>query len=229
LFELTNPALEQELRAARARRAEAVARQRVALDEGGVNLRTIEQYAAAAEQQIERVAQEVAALRGAAPGPGVWHAAELEQQAGRFFARGTPLGEILGADGFEVVAVVSQRDASRLFSGDARAVRARISGAVWSPLETSTWDVVPGQRTRLPSAALGWNGGGPIEIDASDGSGTVAREPFFEVRARLVPGAGAVILRHGQTAKVHFRLPAQPLFTQCWRWLRQLAQERYQI
>jgi putative peptide zinc metalloprotease protein len=228
LFELTNPLLDQDLRAARARRAEADARQRAALDEGGVNLRTIAQYAAAVDQQVARMSQEVAALRVAAPGPGVWHAAGLDQQTGRFFARGTPLGEILGPDGFEAVAVVSQRDASRLFSGDVRRVRARVSGAVWTPLETSTWAVVPGQRTQLPSAVLGWNAGGPVATDPADESGVAARDPFFEVRAPIVE-TQQVALRHGQTAKVHFRLPAQPLFTQVVRWIRQLVQERYQI
>lgn len=228
LFALENPALEQDLRAARARAAEATARQRAALDGGSVNLRTIEQYASAANQQVERVTQEVAALRGVAPSAGVWQAAELDQQTGRFFARGSPLGEVLGTAGFEAVAVVAQQDASRLFSGEVRAVRARVSGAVWSPLDTATWSVVPGQRTRLPSAALGWNRGGPIATDPSDGSGVAAREPFFEVRAPLIAPEG-VALRHGQTAKVHFRLPAQPLLTQAWRWIRQLVQERYQI
>jgi putative peptide zinc metalloprotease protein len=228
LFQLGNAPLEQELRAARARRAEAAARLRAALDEDGVNVRTIEQYAAAADHQVERLTQEVAALRGVAPAAGIWHAPDLAQQTGRFFARGTPLGEVLGLEGFEVVAIVAQQDSSRLFSNDVRRVRARVTGNVWMPVETSAWSVVPGQRTRLPSAALGWSGGGPIETDPSDPSGMVAREPFFQVRAGLIATPG-VVFRHGQTARLHFRLPPAPLFTQGWRWLRQLVQERYQM
>jgi hypothetical protein len=227
LFQLTNPPLEQDLRAARARGAEAAARLRAALD-NGVNQRTIEQYATAAAHQVERSTQEVAALRGLAPGDGVWHAPDLALQTGRFFRRGAPLGEILGSDGFEVVAVVSQNDAARLFSGDIQRVRARAAGSVWTALETMHWQVAPGQHTRLPSASLGWTGGGPVEIDSSDLSGVVAREPFFEVRTR-VSEIHDVTLRHGQTARLHFRLRAEPLFTQMRRWLRQLVQQRYQI
>jgi putative peptide zinc metalloprotease protein len=228
LFQLTNPSLEQDLRAARARSTEAAARFRASLDHGGVNRRTIEQYAAAAAHQVERTTQEVAALRGAAPGAGLWHAPELALQTGRFFRRGTPLGEILGTEGFDVVAVVSQTNAARLFSGDIQRVRARATGNVWTAIETRQWQVAPGQHTRLPSASLGWAGGGPVETDPSDSSGVAAREPFFEVRSHLadVPG---VILRHGQTARMHFRLRAEPLFTQVRRWLRQLIQQRYQI
>jgi putative peptide zinc metalloprotease protein len=228
LFQLSNPLLEQDLRAARARSAEAAARLRAALDEGGVNLRTIEQYAAAAAQQVDRATQEVAALRGVAPGDGVWHAPDLAQQTGRYFARGTPVGEILGGGGFDVVGVVAQQNAARLFSGSVRRVRVRVTGRVWTALETAEWHVVPGQRTRLPSGALGWPGGGPVETDAAESSGLAAREPFFEVRTRVADDGGAG-LRHGQTAKLHFRLPAEPLFTQVWRRLRQLMQQRYQI
>lgn len=228
LFQLSNPQLEQDLRAAKARQAEAAARYRAALDGGGVNVRTISQYAAAAAQQVERTTQEVSALRGLAPGAGRWHAPDLALQTGRFYRRGTPLGEIIGADGFEVVAVVSQQDAARLFSGDIRAVRARVTGSVWSTLEARDWQVAPGQHTRLPSASLGWSGGGPVEIDASDPAGVSAREPFFLVRTRVVEAPTAA-LHHGQTARLNFRLPAEPLFTQVGRWFRQLLQQRYQI
>lgn len=228
LFQLTNPPLEQDLRAARARSAEAAARFRGALDEGGVNLRTIEHYATAAAHQVERTTQEVAALRGVAPRDGVWHAPDLALQTGRFFRRGAPLGEILGAEGFDVVAVVSQQNAARLFSGDIKLVRARATGSVWTALETREWHVAPGQKTRLPSASLGWSGGGPVEIDSSEASGVAAREPFFEVRTHVVEDPN-VVLRHGQTARLHFRLRAEPLFTQVRRWLRQLVQQRYQL
>jgi putative peptide zinc metalloprotease protein len=228
LFELTNPSLEQDLRAARARSAEAAARFRASLDDGGVNQRTIEQYATAAAHQVERSTQEVAALRGLAPGAGVWHAPDLALQTGRYFRRGAPLGEIIGAEGFDVVAVVSQQDAARLFSDDIKRVRARAAGSVWRALETKQWHVAPGQHTRLPSASLGWTGGGPVEIDSSDPSGVAAREPFFEVRTHVMEDP-EVELRHGQTARLHFRLRAQPLFTQVRRWLRQLIQQRYQI
>jgi hypothetical protein len=158
----------------------------------------------------------------------VWHGPDLALQTGRFFRRGAALGEILGAEGFDVVAAVSQRNASRLFSNGIRRVRARAAGNVWTVLEAEQWQVAPGQQTRLPSASLGWTGGGPIETDSSDPSGIAVREPFFEVRARVseVPG---VALRHGQTALLHFRLRAEPLFTQVWRWLRQLLQKRYQL
>lgn len=228
LFQLSNAPLEQDLRAAKARSAEAAARYRAALERGGVNLRTISQYAAAADQQVERTTQEVAALRGTAPGSGRWHAPDLALQTGRFYRRGTPLGEIIGAHGFDVVAVVSQQHAARLFSGEIKAVRARVSGNVWTELDTQSWVVAPGQHTRLPSASLGWAGGGPVEIDSSEPSGTTAREPFFQVRSRVVEAA-PLVLHHGQTARLNFRLPAKPLFTQLRRWLRQVVQERYQL
>lgn len=228
LFQLTHPPLEQDLRGARARSAEAAARFRAALDNGGVNLRTIEQYATAAAHQVERAKQEVDALRGVAPGDGVWHAPDLALQTGRFFRRGAPLGEILGADGFDVVAVVSQQNAARLFSDEIQRVRARPAGSIWTVLETREWQVAPGQHTRLASASLGWTGGGPVETDASDQSGIAAREPFFEVRTGVLE-VPEVTLRHGQTATLHFRLRAAPLFTQVHRWLRQLVQQRYQI
>jgi putative peptide zinc metalloprotease protein len=88
--------------------------------------------------------------------------------------------------------------------------------------------VIPGKQDTLPSAALGWKGGGPIEVVPDDPDGIRAVEPFFEVRVALAPPEDA-ILTQLHTGIVRFSLPAEPLFFQGLRILQQVLQARLRI
>jgi putative peptide zinc metalloprotease protein len=88
--------------------------------------------------------------------------------------------------------------------------------------------IVPAERQSLPSAALGWRGGGEVPVELQDDSGVKASEPFFEVRASLdmVPG---VSLLQGRSGYIRFELPPEPLLPRWIRKLRQILQNRYGI
>ena len=92
----------------------------------------------------------------------------------------------------------------------------------------SAFTDIPAEQTQLPSAALGWRGGGEISVDPSDRDGLKATEPFYEVRARVVEGSGAALI-HGRSGKLRFTMAKEPLAKQEWRRLRQLLQKRYRI
>jgi len=78
----------------------------------------------------------------------------------------------------------------------------------------------------LPSAALGWHGGGEVPVSLNDPSGTRAAEPFFELLATIAPTTDAAIL-HGRSGKIRFDLPPEPLLHQWFRKLRQVLQKHY--
>ncbi len=79
---------------------------------------------------------------------------------------------------------------------------------------------------RLPSAALGYAAGGPVQTDMADRSGTKAVRRFFEVRIHP-PQDSDIPLRSGQRVVVRIEAPAKPLIIQWWRKLLQLIQRRY--
>jgi putative peptide zinc metalloprotease protein len=103
--------------------------------------------------------------------------------------------------------------------------RVRIAGQAGTVIDVENWSVVPGGQRELPSAALGWAGGGEVPVETNQTS--QAAEPFFEVHAQLAPTS--VALLHGRSGTIRFSLAPEPLLPRWWRRLRQLLQKRYQV
>jgi putative peptide zinc metalloprotease protein len=80
----------------------------------------------------------------------------------------------------------------------------------------------------LPSAALGWFGGGEVAVSRKDDTGLQTAEPFFQIFADIQFNP-AVMFFHGRSGKLRFTLHPEPLLFQWGRKLRQLLQKRYQI
>ena len=138
------------------------------------------------------------------------------------------LNEIVDARKFVFTAIVSQEEASHLFSDPIRHVRVRVAGQAGDTLESPHWRILPGDQRRLPTAALGWQGGGGIAVEQDDREATKTTEPFFEVVADL-PATAAVTLLHLRGGQAKFSMESRPLAVQWWRSLRQLLQKRYQL
>jgi putative peptide zinc metalloprotease protein len=88
--------------------------------------------------------------------------------------------------------------------------------------------ILPAGHEHLPTAALGYAGGGSTQIDLQDSSGQRAAEPFFEIL--VVPShQGTMAMRPGMRAILRFETLPKPLIVQGWRALLQLFQSRFQI
>jgi putative peptide zinc metalloprotease protein len=78
----------------------------------------------------------------------------------------------------------------------------------------------------LPSAAMGYTGGGGVEIDPKDKSGRVAKRPIFTVRMDALPESTdkplESIVTPGERVRVRFKLPNRPLLAQ---WIDRLEKE----
>jgi putative peptide zinc metalloprotease protein len=88
--------------------------------------------------------------------------------------------------------------------------------------------LIPGRQSVLPTAALGWNAGGPVKVQTGDTDGVTTAEPYFKAIARISHPGEAVML-HSQTGFIRFTTGTEPLLRQGWRRFRQLLQQRYQI
>jgi putative peptide zinc metalloprotease protein len=138
------------------------------------------------------------------------------------------LGKIIAPDRFSFSAVVSQEEASNLFSGKISGqIAVRLSGQGNTDLSVTGYKVIPFQHERLPSAALGWRSGGDIPVSDEDDQGLQTVEPFFRIYADLEPSRLAV-LNHGHSGQIRFSLKAEPLLNQLLRKVRQFIQRRYQ-
>ncbi len=226
LLRLTNPELELDLAGARADLAGARAQYQQALNSQASALDPIREHAEALEKRCKLLEDEIAALTILAPQEGIWFAPQLDAARGSWIAKGEWLGRVVDESAFEFRAAVSQDDAANLFTRGIRHAQVRLAGASAQGLDAGEFRIIPAQQERLPSAALGWRGGG--EIAVSDRRGLQATEAFFEIHAQVSP-AGGVPLRHGESGKIRFALTPEPLLGQWERTFRQLLQRRFAL
>ena len=159
---------------------------------------------------------------------GVWVAPDLHELMGVWLPRGAVLGKIISPDTFRFSAVVSQEEASNLFSGSISGqIAVRLNGQASMELAVAEYDVIPFQHERLPSAALGWGAGGDIPVSGKDDLGLLTVEPFFQIYADL-ERSRQVVINHGQSGQIRFSLKAEPLLKRLLRKAQQFIQKRYQ-
>jgi putative peptide zinc metalloprotease protein len=228
LVQLRDRELEFELASARAQLAESEALELRALQEQTADLMPIRSRREAIAKHLRRLEEQQAALTVRAQHDGQWMAPEVDRLSGAWFPRGTALGQVINAGSFYFSAIVSEKDASRLFTREIRLAQVRLRGQAGITLPVTEQKIIPAEHEVLPSPALGWHGGGEVPVELTDPSGVRATEPFFELRATIQPNSGAAIL-HGRSGKIRFQLAPEPLLRQWMRKLRQLLQKQYGV
>ncbi len=192
-----------------------------------------EQLAALAKQ-IRRAEEELAFLTLCAPLSGRWIAPEVERYKEAYLHRGDKVGLIASVDDLIIRVTAGQNIAAVLCNEiDAKGSRAaclvefRIRGrGSDEKLGGRIVKILPAGQEQLPSAALGYAAGGPIQTAADDRHGTKTTERFFEIR--IVPDASAGLLS-GQRVVVRTEMPSRPLIFQWWQMALRFFQRRFQI
>ncbi len=228
LVELDNPALLRQIEQARGELQEAELRVKQARSDAWTDLDPLQSRLTEAQARLAELERRHAALRITAPIGGLWIAPQQEHLSGAWVRRGAVLGRLVDDSAFRMSAVVRQEAASRLFEPGEQRVEVRLHGRAEQTIAVRDLAVVPYQHQQLPSAALGWMGGGdqPIKSGAEGGDGTLSSEPFFLVRARLLPAPG-MPLWQGQSGVMRISAGHAPLLLQWQRDLRQLLQRRF--
>jgi putative peptide zinc metalloprotease protein len=227
VIRMRNPELELEIADLRAELARIDAAQRRSFAESPGDLAPLAERRRVTEARLANRYERQAALAMNAPVAGQVALANPNELLGRWLQRGAVAGEVVGGGDYEFRAVVSQGDASRLFTDEATKFELRFPGSAARAFVPTGVRIVPGQQDFLPSPALGWPAGGPIRVDAQDPSGLRAYEPFFLVVGRFPEESGEYW--HGRTGVARFEAPPQPLLQQWLESLRQLLQRRFQI
>jgi putative peptide zinc metalloprotease protein len=226
LVQLENAELDQELRDARARLGEMQSRLLFALNNATADIKPLRSRIEALTRRLEKLEADRASLTVQARHTGIWVAPGIHEFVGRRIERGSPLGLVVDASGFEFTATVLQEDADTVFVRPPRGAEIRLYGQAGDKVEALAWRVIPGGTRALPSPALGWVGGGEVAVSAEEP--TRAVEAFFEVRADLPPSTDVAFF-HGRSGKIRFDLEPEPLLPRWMRRLWQLLQKRYQL
>ncbi|MEZ0273936.1 MAG: peptidase M50 [Roseimicrobium sp.] len=221
--------LEQEIELLRLdiKRVEALKRE--ALEADPVRNLSLNEYHQALLIRQQKLAEQKASLLVRAPVAGRWISPELVTVMGATLQRGTELGVVQGEEKFYMAAVVRQAEVARLFGGNIRETGVKVRGQADRTLAVSDLQAIPAdheasrQDRRKPGNA---GDQGVAGMDAR--RNVLSSEPFFEVRAFLVPQSGAILV-HGQQGVARIDLPWEPLLSQWVRSLRQLFQRNYRV
>jgi len=228
LVELTDRELELEIEAVSAQRKETLAMQLRALRMETADLQPIGKRLEAIEAKLKDLESQRAFLIIRARESGIWVAPAMKDLLGAWLNRGSVVGKIVNERAFRFSAIVSQDDATELFTGKISNAEVRIHGQGGKNLDVAKFQIIPYRQETLPSAALGWRGGGEVPVSVKDEKGVQAAEPFFQINADIKP-APEVRLLHGMSGKLRLTLTPKPLLIQWIHKFRQLLQKRYQI
>lgn len=156
---------------------------------------------------------------------------DLRRKNGIWVQERDALFKVVKPENFEFVAVFSQADASELFRYEDIKGQIRLLGRADSPIHIENVEVLPYEQSTLPSAALGWMGGGDIPVKTDDPSGLATAEKFFKVVIPLPEQSGnhAPAFIHNRQGVLRIVLDAEPLGQQIGRRILQLLQKRYRL
>jgi putative peptide zinc metalloprotease protein len=192
-------ALKLDIEQALRERDELLAMERASLSRQSVDLQPLVEQRLAKDQRVLELKSRLdkAVLR--APHEGRYVALEGAERQGAWLGQGAEVGHVLDpSQGYAFVAVVSQESARELFASPVGEINLRVLGQADQLIEVERVVMLPYQLDRLPSAALGWLGGGDLAVSNQDAKGEKAAEEFFEVRLTLKPDSAAgVVLAHG--------------------------------
>ena len=228
LIELADRELDLEIAATTAQRNEVLAMQLRALRMEQADLQPIQKRLETIESKLQNLDAQKASLLVRARQSGIWVAPNIQDLIGSWVQRGSVIGKIVHQGDFRFSAVVSQEEASELFTGKIEKAEVRIRGQGDQNLKVLEYQIIPFQQQILPSAALGWRGGGEVAVSGKDEKGLKAAEPFFQIYA-IIQSAPDVLLLHGRSGKLRFTLDPKPLLFQWAHLFRQLLQKRYQL
>jgi len=229
IAEFESPSLGWELTVVREQLVETRLLRNQALGSQVSEVAPLQQRLAMLAGREQELLRRVGELEVRARHDGVWFAPGLSVRLGNWMGRGETLGQLVDDANLRFSAVVSQEQADQLFAAPPTLGQLRLRGQADRLIVSEALALLPYQRQELPSAALGWQGGGDIAVSNEGETGAQARETFYEVRVLLNGEMPAASLMHGMTGWLRIPLDDQTAFTQLAHSLRQLLQKRYQL
>ena len=143
------------------------------------NLAPIEQQLEVLKDQIKHYKTRIDSLTVRAPHRGTWVAPQVDEFQGMWSDRGNPIGYVVNNDSYYFSSILSQDDASRLFNEEIPDARVRLVGESEHKIPVHDQRVIQGEQSQLPSAALGFYGGGDIAVSSEDAKNTVELAKFL--------------------------------------------------
>lgn len=175
---------------------------------------------------LARARERQAALLIRSPGDGLFILPGAEDLPDRFLKQGDLVAYVLHKDRPTVRVVAAQSDIDLVHQRN-REVKVRLASQVDRVIPAVIKREVPGGMERLPSTALGNEGGGEVPIDPRDKEGLKTFENLFQLDLELREPVDHFCI--GGRAYVRFDHGYTPLGFQWYRKLRQLLLRRFNV
>lgn len=228
LVEFDSPELEHELLLLQAQLQETSALKTKAQSqrEGNVaDLKPLQERENFLKDKLENLMEKKGKLVVRSPKSGIWVGQNLKQRLGSWCKRGQELGLVLPQEGNQFVAVLLQEDASDVFRQSELKAELKLSGVESQTYDVDDVQVLPYEKRKLPSASLGWFGGGNIPV--KQGNGKEAAEAFYEIKVDLSQLEDWFL--HNRKGYLSIELPPSSLIYQFSRGLKKILQKRYKV
>jgi putative peptide zinc metalloprotease protein len=221
-----DPVLSTQIAVLEARRQELVARYTEQRPTDRVKAEIIKEELHYVMNSLGRARERAAELILRSRAGGTFVAPQAQDLPGRFVRQGELLAHVIDPPMMRVRAVVSQKTID-LVRHRTRSVEVRLAERVADTIPAVIRREVPAAMERLPSPALGSQGGGQIVIDPGDQEGVKAMQRLFQFDLEL-PAATHVVNLGGRVY-VRFDHGWEPLVQRWYRQVRQLFLSRFNV
>ena len=213
---------------------EAYARERQAKTQNEAAAQIAAKFIESLEAQLAFIINQKDKLIIRAPRDGTIVGTDFDSMIGKYVQEGTPLGMVVNLDAMRAVATLSQREAWIYeLPPEEYKVEVRRASDVASVIPARFEKTSESGDRELPHPALGFGGGGTVEIDAKDQSGTVAKTPLFKAYFIATDSQGDEVLSKfatigstgalpGERVYFRFTLPSKPWLVQ---WIDRLDKQ----
>lgn len=180
---------------------------------------------ASIDAELALVRDRLKGLQIVSQSAGTFLPATTHRLLGSFYEQGETLGYVLDEDRLTIKAAILQADIDLVDAG--RAIEVRFAGSGGRAHMASVTRQVPAPSSRLPSAALGTQGGGRLPVDSSDPHGRLLEEPVYLVDLQVVDGQIPSLV--GLRTHIVFNNNAAPVAHHWTRNLRQLFMRQLDV
>lgn len=219
LVRLDNPVLVANLAVKLAHLREFDARYQQAWVTDRAQAQLLEQDINGIKAEIDLLQARVVNLVVRSPSSGIFRVTRPHHLPGSFLRQGDELALIEKPHAVRVRAALLQEEIG-LVRQATLDITVKFASSPWLTLTGKAVQDIPVATQELPSQILGAQGGGRLAVDASQPTGTRAREKVFLLDLSLNDYEQSG--RYGERAYVKFQHPAEPLATQWYRAFQQL-------
>lgn len=227
---LINPDLDRGLATVNAQLAEAALRLQDAMNgDSAGSVDVVRKQLRVLKTQKAEVEHRIAGLVVRAPQDGAIVSGDPQGAVGAYVRRGEAACEIVDTEHLRIAATLAQGEGAWFneLPREQYVIQMRYASRVGDVvLGGKAWSPQAAQK-ELPHPALGYRGGGSVEVDGRDEKGRVAKRGVFTVYIEPDPAAppGAP----GERVHLRFTLPSKPLLSQVVDRLQKLIQGRVNL